>query len=465
MRFDLAIISGLITNEKYCRKVLPFLSEEYFGNKEDKIILNMIHEFVLAYNKAPNKKILEIEAEKKKLISLEYEALKTAISEIDETEVDAEWLTIETEKFCKEKALYNAIVKSVHIAHGEDDKHTPDAIPSILQDALSVCFDTSVGHDYIDDAESRYEYYHDESEKIPFDLDYFNLATKNGLTRKTLSSIMGYTGAGKSQVLCHFAASYLKQGYNVLYITLELSEKVIASRIDANLMGIDIHDLQKIDREKFTTNIGRIKNKTAGKLIIKEYPSGTAHAGHFDALIAELKTKRDFEPDIFVVDYIGECASQRVKNTASTSYTIQKSIASELRALCCKHDMVGWTANQTTRGGAGNSDVEQTDVADSFGVIHVLDFFVAIIRTEELDEMKQVMMKVLKSRMNDLNKYKRFVIGVDMGKMKYYNLEESATDELVLNKAKKIKDNKPTDEPPPAYISAKPKSNTSGFKF
>jgi archaellum biogenesis ATPase FlaH len=342
-------------------------------------------------------------------------------------EVNAKWLLEETEKFCKDKAVYNAIMKSIQIIDGGDKEHSQDGIPSILQEALGICFDNNVGHDYLDNSESRFDFYHRVENKMPFDLEMFNKITGGGLPNKTLNIALAGTGVGKSLFMCHMASGALAQGKNVLYITMEMSEEKIAERIDANMMNVNIGELKDLSRSMFDTRIDKIRNKTEGKLIIKEYPTASAHVGHFKALLNELMLKRNFAPDIVFVDYLNICASSRFKPGAGVnSYTYVKAIAEELRGFAVEFDLPVVSATQTTRGGYANSDVELTDTSESFGLPATADLMFALISTEELEKMGQLMVKQLKNRYNDPGLNKRFMVGIDRGKMRLYDLEESA---------------------------------------
>ena len=428
MTIEKTILSNLIFNEDYMRKVFPFLKEEYFTEHNTKTIFKHISEFINKYNALPNKDALEIAFHNDKSIPEDnFVEVMNFVNEFEKEEVNLEWALHETEKYCKDRAVYNAIVTSISVLDGRDKVHSKDGIPSLLQEALGVCFDTSIGHDYIDDALSRYDFYNRVEDRIPFDLHYFNEITKNGLPRKTLNIALAGTGVGKSLFMCHVAAGCLKQNKNVLYITLEMAEERIAERIDANLMDIAIDQLKDIPRVMFENRVKKITDKTQGKLIIKEYPTASAHVGHFKALLNELSLKRNFKPDIIFIDYLNICSSARFKPSSNiNSYTMVKSIAEELRGLAVEYNLPIVSATQTTRGGYGNTDVELTDTSESFGLPATADFMFALISTEDLEKMGQLMVKQLKNRYNDPSLHKRFLIGVDRAKMKLFDLEQAA---------------------------------------
>lgn len=428
MAIEQTILSNLIHNEEYMRKVFPFLKEEYFSEHNTKIIFKHVSEFINKYNALPNKDALEIAFHNDKNIPEDmFSDVMNMVNDFEKEDTNLEWVVNETEKYCKDRAVYNAIVTSISILDGRDKVHAKDGIPSLLQEALGVCFDTSIGHDYVDDALSRYDFYNRVEDRIPFDLNYFNAITKDGLPRKTLNIALAGTGVGKSLFMCHVAASCLQQNKNVLYITLEMAEERIAERIDANLMDTPIDQLKDIPKNIFENRVKKITSKTQGKLIIKEYPTASAHVGHFKALLNELSLKRNFKPDIIFIDYLNICASARFKpNSNVNSYMMVKSIAEELRGLAVEHNLPIVSATQTTRGGYGNTDVELTDTSESFGLPATADFMFALISTEELEKMGQIMVKQLKNRYNDPSLHKRFLIGVDRAKMKLFDLEESA---------------------------------------
>lgn len=423
------ILRTLVQNEEYMRRVLPFLKEEYFSGAEA-IIFVKINEFVNKYNNSPTVDALDITCQAdKKIPEQQYAELQEYFDELRprDEEPKIEWLLEETEKFCKDKAVYNAIMRSIKIIDGSDKQLQEDAIPTLLQDALAVCFDNSVGHDYLEDYEKRFEFYIRKENKIEFDIDLLNEITNGGLTRKTLNILMASTGVGKSLVMCHMAAKWLQQGLNVLYITLEMAEERIAERIDANLLDVRIDQLKDLPRETFNNRVKKITDKTQGKLIVKEYPTSTAHVNHFRTLLNELALKRSFHPDVIFIDYLNICASSRYKPNANTnSYTIVKAIAEEIRGLAVEFDVPIVSATQTNRGGYGNTDVELTDTSESMGLPMSVDLMLALISTEELEQLNQIMVKQLKNRYSDPSKFKRFVVGVDRPKMRLYNLEDSA---------------------------------------
>jgi len=428
MRLEKIILQNLIHNDSYMRKVIPFLKADYFLDNVDKLVFNHTSDFITKYNALPTKDALVISIQNDKRVGEdEYKNSLDFIDSLAHDTSNSEWLLIETEKFCKDKAVYNAILKSISIIDGKDKEHNQDGIPSILQEALGVCFDNNVGHDYIDNSSNRFEYYHRVESRIPFDLEFFNKITNGGLPNKTLNVVLAGTGVGKSLFMCHVAASVLSQNKNVLYITLEMAEERIAERIDANLMNVTLDQLKELTKPLFDNRIEKIKDKTRGKLIIKEYPTASAHVGHFKSLLNELQLKRNFKPDIIIVDYLNICASSRFRAGANVnSYTYIKAIAEELRGLAVEMDVPILSATQTTRGGYGNTDVELTDTSESFGLPATVDFMFALISSEELEQLNQLMVKQLKNRYNDPTINKRFVIGIDRAKMKLYDLEQSA---------------------------------------
>jgi replicative DNA helicase len=432
MSIENTILSNLIYNESYCRKVIPFIKEDYFTGQGSKTVFSIVSEYVNKYDALPTADVLAIETDQRTdLNETSFKEVNSVISSLVKEKSDLEWIVDTTEKWCQERAIYLALMESVKIADGQDKMKDKGAIPSILSDALSVCFDSHVGHDYIDDAELRYEYYHREEEKIPFDLEFFNKITKGGLPTKTLNIALAGTGVGKSLFMCHVAASCLLQGKNVLYITMEMAEERIAERIDANLLNINIKDLSGLPKVMFENKVNRLANKTNGKLIIKEYPTASAHVGHFRSLLSDLSLKRSFRPDIIFVDYLNICASQRFKGSVVNSYTYVKAIAEELRGLAVEYDVPIVSATQTTRSGYGSSDVDLTDTSESFGLPATADLMFALISTEELEGMNQIMVKQLKNRYNDPTTNKRFCVGIDRAKMKLYDVEQSAQKDLV----------------------------------
>ena len=432
MRIEKTILSNLIHNEEYCRKVAPFLKTEYFTDRKEAVIASELIKFFTDYNKPASAEILAIEVgNRTDLNDKEMPEFEVYINDLTSKETNVDWLLGETEKFCKDKAVYNSVLRAIKIIDGQDKVHTKDAIPSLLSEALGVSFDNHVGHDYIQDYDERYDFYHRVEEKIPFDLDMFNKITKGGLSKKTLNVVLAGTGVGKSLFMCHVAAASLMQGKNVLYITMEMAEERIAERIDANLMNIGMDELKIIDRELYSSRFSKVSKKTQGQLIIKEYPTAGAHAGHFKSLLEELKQKKKFSPDLVIIDYLNICSSSRMKQGANVnSYTYIKSIAEELRGLAVEYAVPILSATQTTRSGFSNTDVELTDTSESFGLPATVDFMFALISSEELEGLNQLLVKQLKNRYGDPAYYKKFVIGVDRSKMKLYNLESAAQENI-----------------------------------
>ena len=432
-RIEKTILKNLVHDEVYMRQVFPFLRPEYF-NATDGIVFRLIAEFIDNYNNCPSTEALDIAIQKKNLNEGDFKASAELIRDLVKTEVNADWLLAETEKFCKDKAVYNAILKSIEIIDGRDKKHTTEALPSILSEALSVGFDNSVGHDYLLDAASRFDFYHRVEARIPFDLDFFNKITNGGMPNKTLNVVLAGTGVGKSLFMCHVAAATLAQNRNVLYITMEMAEERIAERIDANLMNLDMDQLHDLPKTMYDNRIDKIKDKTHGRLIIKEYPTAGAHCGHFKSLLNELSLKQSFHPDLIIVDYLNICTSSRIKQGAGVnSYTYIKAIAEEMRGLAVEHNVPILSATQTTRGGYANTDVDLTDTSESFGLPATVDFMFALISTEELEGLNQLMVKQLKNRYNDPTTNRKFMIGVDRAKMKLYDVEATAQKGLVLS--------------------------------
>ena len=435
MRLETTILKNLVYNEEYTRKVLPFLSVDYFQEREDKILYEKINEYINQYNTLPTQEALAIELDKSSIKDEEFQnslkLLESISNETDETNIS--WLLDSTEKFCQDRAIYNAVVESISILD-EGGRNTRDkgSIPDILSDALSVSFDPHVGHDYFLDSDERYKFYHRVEEKIPWDLEYFNRITKGGLSNKTLNIALAGTGVGKSLFMCHAAASCLSQNCNVLYITLEMAEEKIAERIDANLLNISIDDLQKLPKDLYDKKINKLKQTIKGKLIVKEYPTAAANVNHFRALLNELNLKRSFVPNIILIDYINICTSSRIKPGANVnSYTYIKSIAEELRGLAVENAIPILSATQTTRSGFTNTDIGLEDTSESFGLPATADFMFAIISTEQMEELNQIMIKQLKNRYSDPTSNRKFVIGIDRSKMKLYDVEQSAQNELV----------------------------------
>ena len=456
-RVEFLVLKNLLHNEEYLRKVIPFIKTEYFQDYNQKTLYEEISNFVNEYNEVPTKEVLSIEVEKRSDINeTSFREINTLIEHLDSEPAEIEWLMDTTEKWCRDRAIYLALMESIGIADGQDDKKQPDAIPSILSDALAVSFDNHVGHDYLEDYLERYELYNKKEERIAFDLDFFNKITKGGLPNKTLNIALAGTGVGKSLFMCHVASSVLLQGKNVLYITAEMAEERIAERIDANLLNIPIGDIAGLPKQMFETKVNNVAKKTQGTLIIKEYPTATAHAGHFKSLLNELALKKSFRPDIIFIDYLNICASERYRAGSNVnSYTVVKAIAEELRGLACEANVPIVSATQTTRSGYGSSDVELTDTSESFGLPATADLMFALISTEDLEGLGQIMVKQLKNRYNDPTIHKRFVVGIDRAKMRLYDCEQSAQDDILDSG----QEEEYTNEEP------KPKKSFEGFKF
>ena len=427
-RIEETILRNLLCNEEYYRKVVPFLKSEYFNDYHEKVIFEEIADFSGKYDKVPTKEVLTINLQNRN--DLTDDAYKDSISTVQglsDEWVDFNWLIDSTEKWCQDRAIYLALMRSIQIADGGDKKLSTNAIPSILQEALAVSFDEHIGHDYIEQAEERYDFYHRVEEKIPFDLEKFNFITKGGLPNKTLNIALAGTGVGKSLFMCHMASACLTAGYDVLYITCEMAEEKIAERIDANLLNVNIKDISELPQVLFNSKVQEISRKTRGKLIIKEYPTASAHVGHFKALLSDLSLKKDFKPQIIFIDYLNICASARYKGAIVNSYTYVKAIAEELRGLACEHNVPIVSATQTTRSGYGNSDPDLTDTSESFGLPATADFMFALISTEELEQQGRIMVKQLKNRYNDLVTSRKFMVGIDRSKMKLYDVAEDAS--------------------------------------
>ena len=460
-------LSELVSNEQYARKVLPFIKSEYFSDRTERIVFEEIQKFVEKYNALPTKSTLEIEIDTRRDLNENdiSRILETVKSLKADKEVNYEWLVETTEKWCKDRAVYNAIVEGISIIDGKDKARGADSIPSILTEALAVGFDNHVGHDYLEDHESRFDYYHTVEEKIPFDLEFFNRITKGGLPPKTLNIALAGTGVGKSLFMCHVAANCLSQGKNVLYITLEMAEERIAERIDANLMNISMEDLHDLPKQMFESKINKIIKSTSGKLIVKEYPTASAHSGHFRGLIKELAIKKTFKPDIIFIDYLNICSSSRFKGNANVgSYFYIKSIAEELRGLAVETNVPIMSATQTTRSGFSNSDVGLEDTSESFGLPATADLMFALISNEELDALNQIAVKQLKNRYNDPSVNKRFVIGIDRAKMKLYDIDISEQHSLAdANQTKGKEDD--FDTPVFDKSSFGNRSDYGGFKI
>ena len=422
------ILRNLLTDEDYMRKVLPFIKPDYFEGIY-RVLFREAGKFVAKYNKLPNAEAFKIELDSAdKLNDEQYNLAMDIVPQLYSSEkVDDKWLLDTTEKWCQDRAIYLAIMESISIIDGKHEQLTKGALPDLLTKALGVGFDLQVGHDYVENAEDRFKFYHTEEDRLPFDLEYFNTITKGGVPRKTLNIALAGTGVGKSLFMCHVAASSLVQGQNVLYITMEMAEERIAERIDANLLDVPIDQLDKISKDRFSLMVNNIAKKTTGKLIIKEYPTGSAHSGHFRALLNELKLKRQFEPDLIFIDYLNICSSSRMKAMGGSinSYTYIKAIAEELRGLAVEYNLPIFSATQTTRSGYSNSDVGLEDTSESFGLPATADLMFALISTEELEQQGQFMVKQLKNRYNDPTQHKRFVIGVDRSKMRLYDVEET----------------------------------------
>ena len=433
MNLELVILKNLIHNEEYLRKVLPFLKPEYFVGKKESAIFTSIIDFTNKYNTPPSIEALRIAVNDLNLSQDGFVELNFYINDLeggDSSKID--WLIDQTEEFCKDKSIYNALMDSVAIFDGSDKARDTGTIPKLLTDALAVSFDNSVGHDYLEDAASRYEFYHRKESKIPFDLEYFNKITKGGLSTKTLNVILAGTGVGKSLFMCHVAAACMAQGKNVLYITMEMAEERIAERIDANLLNVTMDELMSLNEESYIKKVERVRSKTVGKLIIKEYPTASASSAHFRTLLNELNLKRNFEPDIIFIDYLNICCSSRLKVGSNVnSYTYVKALAEELRGLAVEYNVPLVTATQTTRSGFGSSDPGMEDVSESFGLPATADMMFALISSEELEQMDQIMVKQLKNRYSDLTHHKRFTIGIDRAKMKLYDTEQSSQNDII----------------------------------
>ena len=430
MKIEESIIRGLMTDEEFTRRVSPHIEKNFFQDRSEAMIVGEIIEFFAKFGTLPTKEILRVQIGQKTGISEDvYSNSLSLVDKIEPIEQNRDWLLEKTEKFCKDRSVYNAIVESLKIIEGSDKQRTPDAIPSILQNALSISFSNEVGHSYIGDAASRFEFYTRKEERLPFDLEILNKITNGGLPKKTLSMVLSESGGGKSLTMCHFAAANLRQGKNVLYITLELAEERIAERIDANLMGIEVNNIKNMSRDAYMTKIDNIAAKSHGNLFIKEYPPGVAHAGHFRSLLEELKVKKNFVPDIIYIDYLGICASARVKMGGSmNSYSYLKYVSEELRGLAVEFDVPVFSAGQVNRTGFATSDFDLTSISDSMGIVHTCDLILGMIRTEELDALGNTMIKQLKNRFGDLGYYTRFVVGINRAKMKLYDLEDFAQD-------------------------------------
>ena len=432
-RIETTILRNLVHDEEYARKTIPFIQPDFFEDKSEKIIFEETTSFINKYDSCITVEALNIEVENRTdLTEEEVKNIVTISKEFTNTPVDSQWLLDTTEKWCRDRAIYLALMESIHIADGNDEKRNRDAIPTILSEALAVSFDNNIGHDYLQNYEDRYEYYHKTEDKIPFDLEYFDKITKGGLPNKTLNIALAGTGVGKSLFMCHHASSVLLQGRNVLYITMEMAEEKIAERIDANLLNVPIQQLVDLPRNMFDKKVNRLADKTQGTLIIKEYPTAAAHSGHFKALLNELALKKSFRPDIIFIDYLNICASSRYRgNSTVNSYSYIKAIAEELRGLAVEANLPIVSATQTTRSGYGSSDVDLTDTSESFGLPATADLMFALISTEDLEGLNQILVKQLKNRYNDPTIFKRFVVGIDRAKMRLYDCEQSAQEDII----------------------------------
>jgi replicative DNA helicase len=457
-RIETTILRNLVFNEDYSRKVIPFIQPDYFEQKTEKVIFEEIVQFIVKYGSAITVEALNIEVENRTdLTEDQIKEIREINRSLNDSPVENRWLLDTTEKWCRDRAIYLALMESIHIADGNSKDKNRDAIPTILSDALAVSFDNNIGHDYLQNYEERYDFYHKKEDKIEFDLEYFNKITKGGLPNKTLNIALAGTGVGKSLFMCHMASSVLLQGRNVLYITLEMAEERIAERIDANLLNVPIQQLTDLPRQMFENKVTNIAKKTQGTLIIKEYPTASAHSGHFKALLNELALKKSFRPDIIFIDYLNICSSSRYKSNLSVnSYSYIKAIAEELRGLAVEFNVPIVSATQTTRSGYGSSDVELTDTSESFGLPATADLMFALISTEELEQLGQIMVKQLKNRYNDPTIYKRFIVGIDRAKMRLYDCEQTAQKDI-LDSGQEEEYNRDEDK--------KPKKSFEGFKF
>ena len=426
-RIENTIISSLFFKEEYTRKVLPFIKEEYFGNRVEQLLFGEIFKFVEKYNNLPTKDAILIELNSRRDINEEeLNNIKDYVVAVEDTDQDDQWLSETTEKFCKDRAVHNAVLSGIKILDGKDKKQTPEAIPHILSDALAVSFDKSVGHDYIEDAEERFKFYHTKEKRYQFDLDYMNRITKGGVPSKTLNIALAGTGVGKSLFMCHVASSYLLQGLNVLYITLEMAEERIAERIDANLLDVTMEDLHEMPKQLYDGKIKKLREKTQGQLIVKEYPTASAHSGHFKSLMNELALKKSFRPDVIFIDYLNICASSRFKGGNISSYFYIKAIAEELRGLAVEQNVPIFSATQTTRTGFVSTDIGLEDTSESFGLPATADFMFALMSNEELEALGQMKVKQLKNRYNDPSVNRAFIIGVDRAKMRLYDVQQAS---------------------------------------
>ena len=457
-RIETTILRNLVFNEDFSRKVIPFIQPDYFEERKEKIIFEEVTKFIVKYGSAITVEALNIEIENRTdLNESEIKETRDICNTLNDSAVESQWLLDTTEKWCRDRAIYLALMESIALADGQDDKKGRDAIPSILSDALAVSFDSHIGHDYLIDYEERYESYHRKEDKIPFDLEYFDKITKGGLPNKTLNIALAGTGVGKSLFMCHVASSALIEGKNVLYITLEMAEERIAERIDANLLNVNIQNITELPKPMFENKVTSLSKKTQGSLIIKEYPTASAHSGHFKSLLQELALKKSFKPDIIFIDYLNICASSRYRqNSSVNSYSFIKAIAEELRGLAVEANLPIVSATQTTRSGFASSDVDLTDTSESFGLPATADLMFALISTEELEALNQIMVKQLKNRYNDPTIFKRFIVGIDRAKMRLYDVEQKAQEDI-LDSGKEEEYN-PHEE-------KKTKKSFAGFKF
>jgi len=456
-RIETTILRNLIYNEEYSRKVIPFIKPEYFEQRTEKVIFEEITQFIVKYGSSITIEALNIETENRTdLTESEIAEVRDINNSLNDSVVENQWLIDTTEKWCRDRAIYLALMESIALADGQDETKGRDGIPTILSDALAVSFDNHIGHDYLQDYEDRYESYHRKEDKIPFDLEFFDKITKGGLPNKTLNIALAGTGVGKSLFMCHVASSVLLQGKNVLYITLEMAEEKIAERIDANLLNVNIQDITDLPRPMFESKVTNLSQKTQGTLIIKEYPTASAHSGHFKALLNELALKKSFKPDIIFIDYLNICSSSRYRAGSNVnSYSFIKAIAEELRGLAVETNLPIVSATQTTRSGFGSSDVDLTDTSESFGLPATADLMFALISTEELEGLNQIMVKQLKNRYNDPTIFKRFVVGIDRAKMRLYDVEQSAQDDILDSGQEEEYNNE----------EKTPKKSFAGFKF
>ena len=456
-RIETTILRNLVFDEEYSRKVIPFIEPDYFEQRTEKVIFEEISQFIVNYGGAITTEALQIELENRTdLTETEIKESRDITGMFNDSPADRQWLLDTTEKWCRDRAIYIALMESISIADGQDDKKNRDAIPSILSEALAVSFDNHIGHDYLQDYEERYESYHRKEDRIPFDLEFFDKITKGGIPNKTLNIALAGTGVGKSLFMCHFASSVLLQGKNVLYITMEMAEEKIAERIDANLLNVNIQEITDLPKTMFEDKVTKLAQKTQGTLIIKEYPTASAHSGHFKSLLNELALKKSFRPDIIFIDYLNICASSRYRgNSTVNSYSYIKAIAEELRGLAVEANVPIVSATQTTRSGYGSSDVELTDTSESFGLPATADLMFALISTEDLETLGQILVKQLKNRYNDPTIHKRFVVGIDRAKMRLYDCEQTAQEDILDN----------GKEEEYSYEEQKPKKSFDGFKF